>query len=65
MRELSNVFRRLGDQPTVPEMMSTFHTISRRSVKILAEAGTNNLFEARAFKDLCYEAKLAVEIARR
>jgi hypothetical protein len=65
MRELSNVFRRPGDQPTVPEMMSTFHTISRRSVKILAEAGTKNLFEARAFKDLCYEAKLAVEIARR
>jgi hypothetical protein len=65
MRELSNVFRRPGDQPTVPEMMSTFHTISRRSVKILAEAGTDNLFEARAFKDLCYEAKLAVEIARR
>jgi hypothetical protein len=65
MRELSNVIRRPGDQPTVPEMMSTFHTISRRSVKILAEAGTKNLFEARAFKDLCYEAKLAVEIARR
>jgi hypothetical protein len=65
MRELSNVFRRPGEQPSVPEMMRTFHTISRRSAQILAEAGTKNLFEARAFQDLCYEAKLAVEIARR
>jgi hypothetical protein len=65
MRELSNVFRRPGEQPSVPEMMRTFHTISRRSAQILTEAGTKNLFEARAFQDLCYEAKLAVEIARR
>jgi hypothetical protein len=62
MRELSNVFRRPRNQPTVPEMMTTFNAISRRVPKILAEAGTNNLFEARAFQDLCYEAKVAAEL---
>lgn len=63
MRELSNVFRRSRDQPTVPEMMSTFNAISRKSPKILAEAGTTSLFEAGVFKDLCYEAKVAAESA--
>jgi hypothetical protein len=62
MRELSNVFRRPQDQPTVPEMMSTFNAVSRRVAKILAEAGTNSIFEARAFQDLCYEAKVAAEL---
>ncbi len=61
MRELSNIFRRPRNQPTVPEMMRTFKTISRRSAKILAEAGAKSLFEARAFQDLCYEARVAVE----
>jgi hypothetical protein len=61
MRELSNVFRRARNQPTVPEMMTTFNAISRRSAKILTEAGTTNLFEARVFRDLCYEAKVAAE----
>jgi hypothetical protein len=63
MRELSNVFRRPKNQPTVPEMMSTFKAISRRVPKILAKAGTNNLFEAKAFQDLCYEAKVAADLS--
>jgi hypothetical protein len=61
MRGLSNVFRRPRSRPTVPEMMRTFNTISRRSAKILAEAGAESLFEARVFQDLCYEAKVASE----
>jgi hypothetical protein len=61
MRELSNVFRRPRHQPTVPEMMGTFNAISRRSAKILEEAGAASVFEARAFQDLCYEAKVAAD----
>jgi len=61
MRELSNVFRRPRNQPTVPEMMTTFRIISRRSTKILAEAGAKSLFEARVFQDVCLEAKVATE----
>jgi hypothetical protein len=61
MRELSNIFQRSRNQPTVPEMMNTFNAISRKSAKVLADAGTKNLFEARAFLQLCYEARLATE----
>jgi hypothetical protein len=58
MRELSNVFRR-PNQPTVPEMISTYHAISLKSATILADAGAQSLFEARAFRQLCYEAGVA------
>ncbi len=61
LRELRNVFRRTRSQPTVPEMMKTYYDISRRCGGILAAAGATSLFEARAFQDLCYEAKVAVE----
>jgi hypothetical protein len=64
LRELSNVFRRPVNGPSVPEMLSTFHAISRRSAKILAEAGATSLFEARVFQALCYEAKVAAESLR-
>jgi hypothetical protein len=64
MRELSNVFRRPKNQPTVPEMMATFNAISRGSAKILKEAGATSLFEARAFQELCYQAKVAAEGSR-
>ena len=60
MRELSNAFRRPRNQPTVPDMMSTFNIVSRRLEKIMAAAGAESLFEARAFQDLCYEAKVAM-----
>jgi len=64
MRELSNIFQREQNQPTVPDMMKTFSAISRKSPKILAEAGATSLFEARVFKDLCGEAKAAANILR-
>ncbi len=64
LRELSNIFKRPNGQPTVPEMMGTFRTISRMSTQILAEAGTSSLFEPRAFRVLCYEAKIASDNAK-
>lgn len=60
MRELSNIFRR-RKQPTVPEMLRTYNAISRESARILADGGADSLFEARAFQELCYEAKIAAE----
>lgn len=63
LRELRNVFRRTRNQPTVPEMMKTFRTVSRRCAVILAAAGATSLFEARAFQDLCFEARVAVEVS--
>jgi hypothetical protein len=64
LRELSNIFQRLRDQPTVPEMMTTFTGIVRRSAQIVAESGAKSLFEARVFQRLCYEAKVEVEAIR-
>lgn len=61
LRELSNVFRRPVNQPTVPEMMRTHRAISRRVPIILAKAGASSVFEARAFQDLCFEAKIVAE----
>jgi hypothetical protein len=62
MRELSNALRRPGNQPTVPEMMSTYRVIARRSARIMSDAGAKSLFEARVFQDLCYEAKVQVDL---
>lgn len=61
LKELSNIFRRESNQPTVPEMTSTYHAISRRAPKILADAGARSLFEARVFQSLCVEAKIAAD----
>jgi hypothetical protein len=57
MRELSNAFVRQRNQPTVPEMMRAYKTLSHRMQQIMADAGAESLFEARAFRDLCYVAK--------
>lgn len=59
LRELSNIFRRPQNQPTVPEMMGTFYAISRKAPRILKEAGAKSLFEPMAFEVLSYEAKIA------
>jgi hypothetical protein len=64
MRELSNIFRRSNNQPTVPEMIKTFNTLSRRTKRVLAECGTANLFEASVFQELCVQAAIAAEDVR-
>lgn len=61
LRELSNIFRRARNQPTVPDMTLTFNALSRRAKDILVDAGADNLFEAHVFRELCYEAKVAVD----
>ena len=57
MRELCNAFVRPHYQPTVPEMMSIYRIVNRQLATIMADAGAESLFEARAFQDLCYAAK--------
>jgi hypothetical protein len=61
MRELNNAFERPHNQPTVPEMMRAYRVVSRLSTKIIADAGAKSLFEAKAFRSLCYAARLATE----
>jgi hypothetical protein len=62
MRELSNALPRRQNQPTVPQMMKTYKTISRRLARIMANAGAKSPFEARVFQDLSYEAKIEVKL---
>ena len=57
MRELCNAFMRPNDQPTVPELMAAYRFVSRRAAKIMADTGAASLFEARAFRDLCFVSK--------
>lgn len=64
LRELSNIFRRPRNQPSVPDLMHTYIAISRRSKEVMEEAGARSLFEARTFQDLCFEAKVAAENLR-
>lgn len=64
MRELCNVFIRPRNQPTVPRMMIAYGAVIHELAKITADAGADSLFEARAFRDLCYAAKVATEKLR-
>jgi hypothetical protein len=57
MRELCNAFVRRGFQPGVPQMMQTYRRIARLLDGVLKNAGTDNPFEARVFKDLCFFAR--------
>jgi len=62
MHALSNAFPRQQNQPTVPQMMSTYKAVSHRLSKIMKDAGAKSPFEARAFQILCYEAKVEVNL---
>ena len=57
MRELCNAFVRPGNQPTVPETMIAYTAVCRQLTTIMADAGAQSIFEARAFRDLCFVAK--------
>lgn len=62
MRELGNAFVRDRGMPTVPKMMSAYRILSRKAEEIRKDAGGQSLFEARAFRDLCFAARVAAEM---
>jgi hypothetical protein len=49
--------------PSVARMMKAYHLVDRRIEKILARAGTRNLYSATVFKELCFVALEAAELA--
>jgi hypothetical protein len=55
MREVCNAFVR-PNQPAVPQMMKMYRDLRRNVPKILHNAGTQSLFTARVFSDLCLAA---------
>jgi hypothetical protein len=58
MREVSNAFvRPRGPRPTVPDMMRTYRRTTRQLEDVLRNVGTQNVFEARVYEDLCFVAR--------
>jgi len=58
MRELCNAFVRSSEKnPGVPQMMRTYRRVVRQLNKVLKTAGTQNLFSARVFEDLCFTSR--------
>ena len=57
MRELCNAFQRDDNiTPEVPDMLHAYRKLSRKVPDILARAGTDDIFQARVFKQLCLAA---------
>jgi hypothetical protein len=66
MRELCNAFvRRRGVAPSVPEMLRTYRRLVRQLDDVLTNAGTNSVFEARVFEDLCFVARANAEVTQK
>jgi|SRR5579863_873730 hypothetical protein len=62
-RELCNMFRRLsGRQPTVQQMWKVYRELRRSLPTILKEAGSQSMFTARVFKDLCVAANASASV---
>jgi hypothetical protein len=58
MRELCNAFvRPRGPRPGVPEIMRTYRRTVSQLEDVLQNAGSNSVFEARVFEDLCFVAR--------
>lgn len=63
-RELATAFVRVTRQPTVQQMRTIYEKVSSAMPKFLADAGTNDPFQARVFKDISvYAGALADELA--
>jgi hypothetical protein len=60
-RELANMFRRPGKQPTVQQMRSIYRKLRKNMPAVLREAGSKTPYSARAFRDLCVVAIDAAE----
>src|SRR5436305_6946478 len=63
-RELAKAFVRVTRQPTVKQMHTIYEKITSAMPTLLADAGTNDPFQARVFKDISvYAGALADELA--
>lgn len=58
--ELRNAFV-FRDSPPVPQMLEAYGLVENKAGRILASAGTSNLYSATVFKDLCFAALNAAE----
>jgi hypothetical protein len=64
LKALCMYFQRPDNQPKVPDMMKTYRIVSRQLRRIATDRGAENLFKPRAFRELCYATRIAVEKSR-
>ena len=60
-RELCNAFVRTHRQPTIQQMRRIYEDIVRNLPVILKEAGSNSIYNARVFKDICVIASASAD----
>jgi hypothetical protein len=60
-RELCNAFVRPGRQPTIRQMWKVYRDVRKYLPKILRDSGTQSLYQARAFKDICVIASASAD----
>jgi len=60
-RELCNLFVGADRKPTVQQMQRINRDVAKNLPTILKQAGTNSIYTARAFKDICVVAIAAAE----
>jgi hypothetical protein len=60
-RELCNMFRRPGRQPSVQQMWSIYWELRRNLPVLLRQAGGKSAYRARVFKDLCVIASASAD----
>ena len=59
--ELRNMFVRSDRQPSVHQMWTIYRDMSRSLPVVLEQAGTQSLYTARVFKDLCVLASASAD----
>jgi hypothetical protein len=60
-RELCNMFRRPGRQPSVQQMSRIYRELRRNMAFVLHQAGSPTPYTVRVFKDLCVIASAAAD----
>ncbi len=60
-RELCAIFQRPGRQPTVQQMWRIYRNLRRNLPAILRQAGSQSLYNARVFKELCVIASASAD----
>jgi hypothetical protein len=60
-RELCNIFRRPGRQPSVQQMWRIYRELRRNLPVVLRQAGGQSPYTARVFKDLCVIASASAD----
>jgi hypothetical protein len=60
-RELCNMFRRPGRQPSIQHMRRIYREVRAGLRIVLHEAGTRSPYKARVFKDLCIIASASAD----